>query len=982
MEKVLYFEPIFSDRRERLIDLCVSLQKQGKNFIYILPSREAIRDVRYKLLELLGGFLNSKIIMFDELERDITDEFINSSSVIFEDVEKLLLRMICENSEHKLKYFDKICTKTGFIEESKSFINNLKRSLVDPEKLRDSLETVEDLILKDKLLDLQLVYNEYVKSLRENKIYDVNDISQIAIDKVLGSSALSEIDTLIIDGFINIDKVNIELIRKIVSMDKLNIYVNCPYINSFSEEFLEKEILKPFEGMKFRALSESEGFYETKPYFKELAEQFYSGNKIMESPDRITISKYPCIASEVRETARSIKEKLIKGEKAENVAIFVNSKDAYSKAMNTIFREFSIPLSMAYEVPLRSSQLARDLLSFIKNAEETSVLGEVWFKSMEEKLQQREQGLSSLAPKAFKMNLDYEDKLHLKSKDALEKLINDMKQGFEIGEMLNKEINREDFLNIYIDYLNNATLTMEKSDNSGVKVLNTDLAKGVYYKHVYVLGINEGEMPKVIKNNGLFDELEVQKLKSLGIKYEDYLWELSREKMWFNLTLASAKESLALSYRSASEDGKFAISSSLLEEVKHESGLEDTIAVSMRERFYIPVSKVMSSKELKAMELRDFFEKKYRGFDGLNIDEKVELVESFKEMFKESVLSGLAEFHRGREKDFNRFEGVIKDNIDGIILSKNSFSPSRLNDYFVCPFKYMLKHLFHIEEEQEEQNELSAMEKGDFYHKVLFYYYDGLKNFKDLEESKFETSFTRAFEEIRQLEISEEELELLKNELNMCIKNFIECDLKRVNKYEKETGKIIRPFLLEQFIESRVFGELITARVDRVDLEYEIIGGKQIPTGRYIVYDYKKKSISGIDDIIGKENCQIAFYYYFVEEYLKEKLPIEDLDCMALLYLSVEDTNKSIKKNGLYRTEYKQALGFTGNSRFDMNKELFYILLDYLKSLIEESIEHIKEGSFPYKLDCKCFDDFSHTYCEFDSVCRYSKEKMTAIAEV
>lgn len=68
MNKLLYFEPLFSDRREKLINMCISLEKQGKNFIYILPSREAIRDVRYKLLESLGGIINSNIIMFDELE--------------------------------------------------------------------------------------------------------------------------------------------------------------------------------------------------------------------------------------------------------------------------------------------------------------------------------------------------------------------------------------------------------------------------------------------------------------------------------------------------------------------------------------------------------------------------------------------------------------------------------------------------------------------------------------------------------------------------------------------------------------------------------------------------------------------------------------------------------------------------------------------------------------------------------------------------
>lgn len=76
-----------------------------------------------------------------------------------------------------------------------------------------------------------------------------------------------------------------------------------------------------------------------------------------------------------------------------------------------------------------------------------------------------------------------------------------------------------------------------------------------------------------------------------------------------------------------------------------------------------------------------------------------------------------------------------------------------------------------------------------------------------------------------------------------------------------------------------------------------------MPTGKYIVYDYKKNGIPGIDGILDKENCQIAFYYYYINEYLKDKLQTDNLECMALLYLSVEGTSKSIKMDGLYRKE-------------------------------------------------------------------------------
>lgn len=127
-----------------------------------------------------------------------------------------------------------------------------------------------------------------------------------------------------------------------------------------SRDFLEDEILKPFKEMEFKVLSEAEGFNETKPSFKELSEKYYSGNKALESLTDITINKFPCIAAKVRETARSIKEKLINGEKAEDIAVFVNNKDEYSNSLYTIFKEFSIPLYMTYELPLSNYQLSRD----------------------------------------------------------------------------------------------------------------------------------------------------------------------------------------------------------------------------------------------------------------------------------------------------------------------------------------------------------------------------------------------------------------------------------------------------------------------------------------------------------------------------------------------------------------------------------------------------------------------------------------------
>jgi ATP-dependent helicase/nuclease subunit B len=982
MKRQLYFEPMFSNRREKLIELCVELQNQGKNFIYILPSREALGYVRYKFLEKLGGIINSKIIMFDEFEKDITGNDISNEKIVYQDIQRLLIKGICEKLKGELKYFKNICTKNGFIEESHSFIKNLKRNCISVDKLNDIIEKIQDEILKEKIFDLQLIYEKYNNCLSKKGLYDINDISLLALNKVKGYGVLNKIDTIIIDGFINIDKVNQDLIREISLLNKVDIYVNCPYVNHLTLSFIKDEILKPFKGIEFDVQYKADNLYETKSQFKELSEKLYSGEKMKAKPSDITIIKYPCIASEVRETARSLKEKLINGIRPEDIALFINSKDEYSSVLNSVFKEFQIPLYMNYEVPLSDAKLSRDILEKLRGIDLESANAEEWFKILQEEVDIISKDTYTILSKAFNFNLNFQEKLCLKAFEGMQRLINDMKDSFIICGIIEDNFDKQEFINNFTQYLEGTTVTIEAANNAGVKILNTDLAKGIFHKYIYVLGLNDGEMPRVIKNDGLFDELEVVKLRDVGIQYEDYLWELSREKIRFNLCLSSALESITLSYRSSDEDGKFAIPSPLLEEVKFVTGIETYKTITMRDRFNIPISNAMSRYELKAINLNSYFEKRYRDYNEMSLDEQIRLISKFENSITNFINRGEVEYHREREQHFNKYEGNLKGVIEDLVINKGSFSPSRLNTYLKCPFSYMMQNIFGLEEVREEEENLSLMEIGDFYHRVLNYYYSGLQNFTTFDEVRFEERVDKAWIEMRALEISEDDEQKLKGKLEATVKNFIQCDLKRINSFEKESGNIIRPYVLEEFIESDLFGIPITCKVHRVDIEYFINNGKYVPTGKFIVYDYKKNKISDIDKMLEKENCQIAFYYYFVSEYLKKKLKIENLDCIALLYLSVEGTNKSVKKNGLYRTEFKKALGFTGNSKFDMDKEMFYVFLGFLKDLILEAINNIKDGYFPYKLYCECFDKFNYSDCYYKEMCRFSKNKMSVLAEV
>jgi hypothetical protein len=125
-------------------------------------------------------------------------------------------------------------------------------------------------------------------------------------------------------------------------------------------------------------------------------------------------------------------------------------------------------------------------------------------------------------------------------------------------------------------------------------------------------------------------------------------------------------------------------------------------------------------------------------------------------------------------------------------------------------------------------------------------------------------------------------------------------------------GNILKPFILEGVVEDNaVFGVPLKCKIDRVDVEYRIEKNEMLPTGRYVVYDYKKKGINGINDILDNKDYQLPIYYFLIEKELKEKLNLDNLECMALLYLSVEKTGTKIELDGLYMTEYKKILGIS-----------------------------------------------------------------------
>lgn len=352
-----------------------------------------------------------------------------------------------------------------------------------------------------------------------------------------------------------------------------------------------------------------------------------------------------------------------------------------------------------------------------------------------------------------------------------------------------------------------------------------------------------------------------------------------------------------------------------------------------------------------------------------------------------SIAESYIQRHRQRGKYFNNYEGIVDPTL--LPLGEDFYiSATDIDQYYFCPYSFFMGKIMGGRTFEQSPKEYDNMDIGSFYHAMLREYYMYLDQFESLDEKRLKSIYNRVLDtEIRDLDLPEVELEKIKGEffdpLYEITGVFISKDLKRLEKYKSATGRELRPIILERgFRDSNIFGMDMRCRVDRVDMEYENIDGEWMPTGKFVVYDYKKSRSNGLDHILKHNVCQLGIYYFLIRDAF-EKIGYSHPDCMALLYYGIEengeDDGKAIKYDGIYRSEYKKELGL-GRKHYAMDEEVFHAFLGYIKDLTLYAIGRIKNGKFHYAPNCPVYTEHFVRYtCEYREICRYNRHKIRTI---
>lgn len=265
-----------------------------------------------------------------------------------------------------------------------------------------------------------------------------------------------------------------------------------------------------------------------------------------------------------------------------------------------------------------------------------------------------------------------------------------------------------------------------------------------------------------------------------------------------------------------------------------------------------------------------------------------------------------------------------------------SFSPSAVDLYLSCPFKYFAGRV--LNQEIDGLIRERRLSTGNLYHDLLARYFQG-----DLKKGELEEALAREFDSTVGRTVADYLRPILKRDMLRALLATIENEESRLDDEKKNKG--FRPARFEApFIYP--FGDYsVRGVIDRIDEDGE---------GREVLIDYKTKNTPSFKSIMAYEAMQLAMYAG-VRRFIDKKV-------VSLEYVSIEKGTESVmlrnveEAGGYYRL--RKERGISG--------EEFDAFLDGAEKALQEAIDSMVAGEFPAKPNNESVCE----YCDFVDLCR------------
>jgi ATP-dependent helicase/nuclease subunit B len=303
-------------------------------------------------------------------------------------------------------------------------------------------------------------------------------------------------------------------------------------------------------------------------------------------------------------------------------------------------------------------------------------------------------------------------------------------QSAERLAQLDEEVSLGECTEFLVRLLERAQLPSTRSDLPGVQVLDAKQARGLPFRALFVLGLNEKVFPRSLQEDAFLRDADRDVLaRDLGYKIERKQEDgFEEERLLFALLLRSARERLYLSYQRADRDGRIMVPSGYLAELKPllaqpdrplrrrptERWAERPFAWTLLTPGEAGLQMILESSGVGTRTFPPSLERCLRLRQEPDLfDQGVEALAAL-----DSMKPGLTPYDGLVGPGLAHWRG----------LEQHGVSPTALEAYAQCPFRYFAEKVLRFEplETPESVSELEAKARGNLCHVILRVFYERL----------------------------------------------------------------------------------------------------------------------------------------------------------------------------------------------------------------------------------------------------------------
>lgn len=282
-------------------------------------------------------------------------------------------------------------------------------------------------------------------------------------------------------------------------------------------------------------------------------------------------------------------------------------------------------------------------------------------------------------------------KNNLLSKSALLETMELLGKDYENCGQKEKRFSAAELAEILGEAMRDVQLTLANGRSDGVLITEVFNVQGLAYKYVYLLGVREGEFPAGCSENWIYNDAERGQLTTMGIDMATTAQAFAEDAYFFAAAASQARQQLVVTWHRDDNAGASPYIDKLR---KLYSDVNVETPITEAKPYASPREVMQLGSTCDAAWLQNT-------------------------VGSEALAAAAADDAR---RELNSYNGVLSDGSLQKAVAKSlgsSFSPSALEIYAGCPFRFLGERLWQQQKFEEKSDTAEPADEGNVLHAVL-----------------------------------------------------------------------------------------------------------------------------------------------------------------------------------------------------------------------------------------------------------------------